>query len=253
MEQTNRINITLMQPSGFQLPPDKNSHLHRSIWSRSRTCRLQPDEVLIHQGTEPVFVGVLLSGVLRLQKLYEDGTHRVLGFLFPGDLFGGPGKGVRATGVEAATSACVACLDRRSFAALMEADRRLERAFFMAVLDELDTAYELSFLLGIQRRVARVAAYLYCLIERGLGKNTPTGRRAIELPVPRRDVAAYLAIAGETVCRSLHALERAGAIRLIEANRIEIVDEGMLRQIAGDPLPASPNGRERCPIGIPGR
>ncbi len=52
-------------------------------------------------------------------------------------------------------------------------------------------------------------------------------------------MAAYLAIAGETLCRSLHALERAGAIRLIEASRIEVVDE---ESYAGSPATRSPQG-----------
>ncbi|GAV33354.1 nitrogen fixation regulation protein FixK [Roseomonas sp. TAS13] len=225
---------------GSQFGMHESPPLHRSICDCGRVRRLEPDDVLIHQATEPSFVGVVLSGVLRLQKLHEDGTYRVLRFLFPGALFGNPCRGSRRTGVEAATAAHVACVDHRTFMALMEADRALERTFFAAALDELDAAYELSSLLGNQRRDARVAAYLHCLIARGIGEITPSGRRAVELPVPRRDVAAYLAIAGETLCRSLHALERAGAIRLIEANRIEVVDEGRLCRIAGDPQPARP-------------
>lgn len=238
---------------GSQFAIHESSRLHRSICDCGWVRRLEPDEGLIHQGTEPTFVGVVLSGVLRLQKLHKDGTYRVLGFLFPGALFGSPGRGVRASACEAATAAHVACLDHRTFMALMEADRGLERTVFAAALDELDAAYELSSLLGIQRRDARVATYLHCLIARGIGEITPSGRRAIEFPVPRRDMAAYLAIAGETLCRSLHALERAGAIRLIEASRIEVVDEGKLRRIAGDPQPARPNVRDRCPIEISAR
>lgn len=224
----------------------QGSYLQRSICDHGHIRHLRPDDVLMHEGTEPMFIGVVLSGVLRLQKLLEDGTHRVLGFLFPGDLFGSPGCADRRAGVEAATDTRVACLDRRTFAALMNGDRELERAFFMAALNELDAVYELSFLLGIHKRDARMAAYLHCLIERGLGEISPSGRREIQLPVPRRDLAAYLAIASETVCRTLHALERAGAIHLIEANRIEVVDERKLRRIAGEPLPTRLSVLERC-------
>jgi CRP/FNR family transcriptional regulator, anaerobic regulatory protein len=224
-------------------PEPDGSRLRRTICGHARIRRIMPGHVLVEEGTVPALVGVVISGALRIQKLRENGTPHLLGLLFAGDLFGAPLVGPRAAGVEAATAARVACLDHRSFTALLESDRELEREYLLAALGEVDAAYELALLLGIQNRQERLAAFLFGLIERGLGWTDPDGRTILDLPVSRRDVAAYLGIAIETVSRSLHALEQAGALRLIEANSFEIADEPLLRRLAGEMPEARAFGR----------
>jgi CRP/FNR family transcriptional regulator, anaerobic regulatory protein len=225
----------LFRPLGRLTPScPQRSRLRSRLCGRARIRRVMPGQVLIAEGSEPALCGVVLSGALRICKLREDGALHVLGLLFAGDLFGAPIGGLRAAGVEAATEARVACLDRRSLASLLESDRELERDFLLAALSEVDAAYELVLLLGIPNRQARMAAFLLALVERGVGWRGPRGRTILDLPVPRRDVAAYLGVAIETVSRSLHALEHAGAIRLVEANSIEIMDECLLRRLAGE-------------------
>jgi CRP/FNR family transcriptional regulator len=72
----------------------------------------------------------------------------------------------------------------------------------------------------------RVAAFLVAMGERlGVGGS-------VRLPMARRDIASYLRLATETVCRVLGRLEDSG--RIVNENKtVRMVDAARLRFLAG--------------------
>ena len=59
------------------------------------------------------------------------------------------------------------------------------------------------------------------------------GKRLIELPMSRTDVADYLGLTIETVCRVLSGFKRNGFIAIPNAHRIELRDRAALEAIVG--------------------
>jgi CRP/FNR family transcriptional regulator len=65
-------------------------------------------------------------------------------------------------------------------------------------------------------------------------KNTP-GAAAFELPLTRSDMADYLGLTIETVCRGLSDLKRHGTIA-VNRTRIQIQDPQALDRAGSDPV-----------------
>jgi CRP-like cAMP-binding protein len=72
----------------------------------------------------------------------------------------------------------------------------------------------------------RVASFLLEISERR------DAQRAFDLPMSRIDIADYLGLTIETVCRVLSAMKRDGVIAIPTPHRIEIRDREAIETIA---------------------
>jgi CRP-like cAMP-binding protein len=80
-------------------------------------------------------------------------------------------------------------------------------------------------LLGRMTASERVANFLLEMSERR------DARRTFDLPMSRNDIADYLGLTIETVCRVLSAFKRDGAIAIPSPHRIELRDRGALEAV----------------------
>jgi CRP/FNR family transcriptional regulator, anaerobic regulatory protein len=180
-------------------------------------------------------VGFVVSGVVRLVKHRPDGADQVIGLLFRGDMFGRIFSHMPPLTIEAATETTLALFDHAAFEALLAQHRELERIILMTVCDELDASYELLTILGSRARAARIASFLLYLCRRTApGERDADGARVLSVPVNRHDMAACLATTVETISRSVHALDAAGAIRIIDPRTFALSDVPRLRHLAGE-------------------
>src|ERR1700758_713343 len=140
----------------------------------------------------------VVSGSVRTYKILSDGRRQVGGFYLPGDIFGLEFADEHTLSAEAIGDAKVLVVKRSALIAL--AGRELHR-----VQDRI-------LLLNKNAR-ERVASFLLEMVERASENNT------IELPMSRQDIADYLGLTIETVCRTLSALETASAIEVSASSR----------------------------------
>ena len=70
------------------------------------------------------------------------------------------------------------------------------------------------------------------------GRLRSRGAIAIALPMTRRDIADYLGLTIETVCRVLSAFKREGAIAFSNPHRIELLDRNALIEMCAAYGPA---------------
>ena len=92
-------------------------------------------------------------------------------------------------------------------------------------LRDLANAQTRMLLLGRMTAAERVASFLLEISERR------DARRAIDLTMSRNDIADYLGLTIETVCRVLSMFKRDGMIAIPNPHRIEVRDRAMLEAV----------------------
>jgi CRP/FNR family nitrogen fixation transcriptional regulator len=90
------------------------------------------------------------------------------------------------------------------------------------MLRDLANAHGRTLLLGRMTASERVAAFLLEMFERR------DRTKALDLPMSRNDIADYLGLTIETVCRTLSAFKRDGVIGIPSPHRIELLDRDAL-------------------------
>jgi CRP-like cAMP-binding protein len=154
----------------------------------------------------------VVSGSVRTYKILGDGRRQVGGFYLPGDIFGLEFADEHALSAEAISDAKVLVVKRSALNTLAGRDRLVAQQLFALIGRELHRVQD-RILLLIKNARERVASFLLEMAERASENNT------IELPMSRQDIADYLGLTIETVCRTLSALETASAIEVSASSR----------------------------------
>jgi len=164
----------------------------------------------------------VVSGTVRICKLLADGRRHVAEFYFAGDCFGIDGANERLYSAEAVDDVIVMRYRRSATEQLVDGNPALARLLRETVLRELSNAQGRALLLGRMTAPERVATFLLEMFERR------DRTRVLDLPMSRNDIADYLGLTIETVCRTLSAIKREGAIALPNPHRIELLDRSAL-------------------------
>jgi CRP/FNR family transcriptional regulator, nitrogen fixation regulation protein len=167
----------------------------------------------------------VIVGTVRITKLLADGRRHIAEFHSAGDCFGLDNTPERAYAAEAVGDVVVMRYPRRATDRLIEDDPRLARHFCDITLGELAHAQTRMLLLGRMTAPERVASFLLEMA------NRRDGKRTIELPMSRTDIADYLGLTIETVCRVLSSFKRDGTIAIPNAHQIELRDRDALEAI----------------------
>ena len=167
----------------------------------------------------------LVSGVARKCALLPDGRRQIVDFLLPGDFFGLIVRHEHRFAVEAiAKDTVVARYPRRRVEALADSDPEVGRLIREVAFETISRAQARTLILGRTTAAEKVGSFLLEMAERWAGATVD----AFVLPMSRYDIADYLALAAETVSRALTDLKQRGAIALVRAHRVRIVDRDTL-------------------------
>lgn len=164
----------------------------------------------------------VVSGTVRLCKLLADGRRYIAEFYFGGDCFGLDNMPERLFSAEAVGDVVVMRYPRRATERLIDENPRLARSLRDMTLRDLANAQIRMLLLGRLSAPERVATFLLDMFDRR------DVTRALDLPMSRNDIADYLGLTIETVCRVMSAFKRDGAIDIPTPHRIELRDRAAL-------------------------
>ena len=167
----------------------------------------------------------VVSGTVRISKLLADGRRHIAEFCFGGDCFGFENISERVFSAEAVGEVIVMRYPRRATERLIDENPLLARRLCDMTLRDLAHAQIRMLLLGRMTAPERVASFLLEMSER---RDT---RRVVDLPMSRNDIADYLGLTIETVCRVLSAFKRAGSVAIPNPHRIELRDRGALEAV----------------------
>ena len=167
----------------------------------------------------------VIAGTVRITKLLADGRRHIAEFCFSGDSFGLDNTIERLYSAEAVGEVVVMRFPRAATDRLLDEKPHLARSLCDLMLRDLAHAQTRMLLLGRMTAPERVASFLLEVFERR------DAGRTVELPMSRTDIADYLGLTIETVCRVLSAFKRDGVIAIPNAHRIELRDGAALEAV----------------------
>jgi CRP/FNR family nitrogen fixation transcriptional regulator len=167
----------------------------------------------------------VVSGTVRVCKLLADGRRHIAEFCFSGDCFGIDNAGERPYSAEAVDDAIVMRFQRKATESLIDRNTAVARQFCDTMLRDLANAHGRTLLLGRMTAPERVATFLLEMFERR------DRTKALDLPMSRNDIADYLGLTIETVCRTLSLFKRDGVIAIPNPHRIELLERDALEAV----------------------
>ena len=182
-------------------------------------ARLKPGEFLFFEGDEVDWVYQVTSGVVRLTRLLEDGRRQVIAFGYPGDIIGFPADGLHHSDCESLTDARLQPF-RLSALESPEDDPALHAGLLQAALREISAMQDHFMMLGRKSASEKLASFL-CVLTKRFGEDLGAYRQ-VTLPMSRSDIADFLGLTTETVCRTFSQM-RKNEIIAIDNNHTIIV------------------------------
>jgi len=212
------------------LPPEQLARLRRLSYRR----HYRPGRLILANGQQQEWVANVVSGVIKLTKALADGRQQIVGLLFAADFLGRPFRSHGSCAAEAATSVELCCFPRHTFEDLLRRERQLEQLMLERTLDQVDAAREWMFVLGRRSAEEKVAALIRLIVERMRVEpgEAPAGPPPIhcDLPLSRTEMADYLGLRLETVCRQLKRLRERGVIATAPGRGITVRDYAALER-----------------------
>lgn len=185
------------------------------------------DEEIYSEGDDARHWYKVVSGTVRTCKLLADGRRHIANFFFAGDFLGIEDVGAHALSAEAITDVVLTRYMRAAIERMAEQDPGLARRVREMAFTRLAEAHGHMLLLGRKTAAERVASFLLEIADRGGDENH------LDLPMSRYDIADYLGLTTETVCRVLSSLKRCGAIAVPNAQRIDLLNRSELEEVGG--------------------
>jgi CRP/FNR family transcriptional regulator, anaerobic regulatory protein len=171
-------------------------------------------------------------GVLRLYRILPDGKRAIVGFIFPGDILGVAYRDQYLFTAEAIAEVAVRRLPRSRFDSLVNDSLELRPLLLTRLCDEMCAAQDQMLALLHHTADARVAQFLLT-VARKLHGDARKGSE-IQMAMSRSDIADYLGLTIETICRCISKLKADGLITLHGPCRIVLDEPRALEKLAGE-------------------
>src|SRR5688572_6917810 len=196
---------TALSPAALR---DVSSYFPAVLEQSASAIHCRVGETIYYEGRPADYYYRLSSGAARKSALMPDGRRRIISFLLPGELFGFGAHATHRFSVEAlAPGTVVVRYPRQPFESFAATNAAVGRQIREAAFDSIAHLQTRMVLLGRSSALEKVSGFLLEMIHR-----SATEPDLIFLPMSRYDIADYLAIAVETVSRSLTRLTDNGAI-----------------------------------------
>ena len=170
----------------------------------------------------------VVAGAVRLAKMLSDGRRQVAQFALPGDFFGIDWLDEHSMTAEALNDVSLICYRRGRLERLSDENRAIRLELFSTLRHDLWAAQNHLVILGRQSALERVASFLIQLMDRNKAARSET----IDIPMSRQDIADYLGLTIETVCRMLTKLRDSAIIEIPDRHTIKVRNNSALRRAA---------------------
>jgi CRP/FNR family transcriptional regulator len=182
--------------------------------------------ILFNEGVEANAVYEVVEGTIMLYTISEDGRRTVIGFAQKGDYFGFIMRETHSYSAQTVGICTIRSIARSRLWQEIREHHRAAEKFLTLESNALEAARLHMTLLTCKAPSQRVAMFLQEMMRR----QSFDGEAAsdLHLPMTRADIADYLGLAVETVCRCLTHLKDDGVISIERRGEIKILDYEML-------------------------
>lgn len=190
----------------------------------------QRGEHLRRNDTSRPMLGILKSGSAKTEMVSIAGERQITGFHLPGDLFG---LGLTHEQTAAASASVVFLETSRVCLIAVSASPAGNLQLLMhELLSRLDCEIgrQQSLLMAVNHYSPEQLIVMFLLDLAGAYRKFGKHKQFLRLSMPRSDVANYLGLATETVCRVFTRLEQAGLIT-VKSKNIQLNDFTRLRDL----------------------
>src|SRR6476660_6429861 len=211
-------------PSAFLLE-DSQKLAKRAILSvRRGPIRYHRNSSIVCEGDPADYVFMVVDGIVRRCKTFQNGTRAIVAFHTPGELFGWTDELTHSLSTEAATDTLLLFFKRNVLLSTAARENKVANFLLTSVTSELRCIQAHSLRIN-QSAKCRVAGFLLDLSAR-------TGETAdVDLPMSHQDVADHLGLSIETVSRTITELERACLIERASARTINLTNRAALARL----------------------
>jgi CRP/FNR family nitrogen fixation transcriptional regulator len=171
----------------------------------------------------------VIVGAVRRCTIRSDGRRQILDLMLPQDFFfvsDSKGDGMIEAAVE---ETVLAGYPGARIEQMAERDPLFARELREVALQSLTRSQDQLQIVGGVTALEKVGSFLLSLDGRGSEK-----RGQVELPVSRYDIADYLAVSVETVCRAITDLQHRGVIALAGTRTVKILNRSALEDRFGE-------------------
>ena len=185
---------------------DEYKSLARTIFALRRgPIRYSRHQTIVTEGEASEYIFLVISGVVRSFRSFQDGTRRIVSFYLPTEFFGLTNHPKHSLTVEAATYANILFFKRSALVSMAKRERGIANFLLTTTVTELQRAQEHSLLISRDAK-GRVASFLIDLSKR---MRTQT---CVDLPISHKDIADHLGLTIETLSRTITQMENSGVI-----------------------------------------
>ena len=192
----------------------------KPIYDAGTRLRFSNNQMIFSEGDEAKAFYKVIAGRVRLYKMQMNGRRQIIDFMIPGDIFGVEFEGKYSVTAEAIGRTSLDCSPRRRLERLCGEDGNIRDQVMSLLYRNLISTQIHMLMLGRETANERLVAFLVSLAKRFKINQGDV----LELGMPRQDIADYVGLALETVCRELARLQREGLIEILDRRRIAIID-----------------------------
>lgn len=186
-------------------------------------------KTIFSDGDDSEYSYKVVEGAVRLSKVMLDGRRQIAEFALPGDMFGFEYGGEAYTlTAEAVTPVTIIRYHRTHIERLGDEFSDIRQELMAYLRQGWTSAQAHLVMLGRQTAKERVAAFLLALAAHRGVKNG----QSLDLPMGRQDIADYLGLTIETVCRTLTDLKATHIIAIPDRHRVIIRSMNALESLA---------------------
>lgn len=204
--------------------------LRSRIVAASSLHRFGRGAVIAEQGTIPSRIGVVLSGLVKIATIDDDGNEHILQLLHQGDLIGDPFGDPVSFSLEAATDVELCLAPRATLATMFQGQSEAYAAYLRIALSQQLEQHFAQLSMRGRNSLQRVAYWIWSQL--GPHAEDDSAPVRVRILLSRRDLASLLEMSVETLCRCLHQLQDQRAIRLATPETLELVDKARLANLA---------------------
>jgi CRP/FNR family nitrogen fixation transcriptional regulator len=185
---------------------DKYKSLARTIFALRRgPIRYRRNQTIVIEGEASEYIFLVISGVVRSFRSFQNGTRSIVAFYIPTELFGLTDQTTHSLTAEAAADANILFFKRSAFVSMAKRESRIADFLLTGTLIELRRTQEHSLLISRDAK-CRFASFLIDL------SNRTRTQTWLDLPMSHQDIADHLGLTIETLSRVITQMENSGLI-----------------------------------------